>query len=90
MRKVFEALEDLGDDADLVASNLFANGCKGDQRCSTCPVAVYLRKRLGIVANVFPSKIVLNGSVVEPPKAVSSFIMWFDIDGYLDLYEGAK
>lgn len=85
--KVLQFLEDMGPDADTVATWLRGQGIKGHRgMTSYCPVAYALRRtfpdsRVAVRALT----IIVGDTLMRPPAAVTEFICGFDTGRYPDL-----
>lgn len=84
---IMQALLALGDDVDSIRSALHSVGAKGERmRACWCPVANYLRKRLGTDAvEVGHQRITVCGVSVQIPTPVERFITSFDVMQFPEL-----
>lgn len=86
-RDVFDALDELGGTADIVAARLLAEGCRGRRmKGESCPVANYLKMMFDLGAAVCAQSACLwSGPECDLPPAVASFVSRFDAGEFPDL-----
>ena len=96
MFAVSDALRDLGESSTAVACKLGRLGIKGmQQRCSECPLTMYLRARGFSEAKVhaYHVEIPISGMAnasFRMPEAVMRFVESFDQGYFKDLINGEK
>ena len=71
-----------GGDADGVARCLEMLGCRGDDKCRTCPVAAYLAQHGVREPYVLCTATAVVGEFVAHPSAVRAFISRHDDGAY--------
>jgi hypothetical protein len=76
---LLRALQELGDSDSKVSDTLQLLECKGARALgSSCPVAVYLKKRGFRQIEVIPTHTSVGDMLVENPAPVTAFILKFD------------
>lgn len=82
---VFDALDELGGTADIVAARLAAEGYRGSHQCDTCPIAVYLSRVFECRVEVCSDWVAVGGVSIEPPLAIVKFVDRFDDEEFPNL-----